>query len=129
MFIQTEDISVVEANTSVTETAVVTELVGSPADFMYINNEIVLLPPKPTIYHQFNYDTLQWQDTRTVETQWNIVRNRRNNLLQESDWTDTFSAPTRLGQELYDQWQEYRQKLRDVTTQTDPFNITWPTPP
>ena len=26
-------------------------------------------------------------------------------------------------------WRTYRQQLRDVTSQPDPFNIVWPTPP
>lgn len=27
------------------------------------------------------------------------------------------------------QWASYRQALRDITTQSDPFNIQWPVPP
>jgi len=27
------------------------------------------------------------------------------------------------------EWVAYRQALRDLTTQTDPFNITWPASP
>jgi hypothetical protein len=50
--------------------------------------------------------------------------------LQESVCTDTASAPTRLGQTLYAQWQTYRQALRDVPTQSGyPVNVVWPTPP
>ncbi|MEC8553197.1 MAG: phage tail assembly chaperone, partial [Pseudomonadota bacterium] len=26
-------------------------------------------------------------------------------------------------------WQAYRQALRDVPSQSDPYNITWPTKP
>jgi len=60
----------------------------------------------------------------------NTIKKQRLKLLQESDWTDTASAPTRLGQELYQQWQTYRQQLRDITQQTGyPFTVTWPTPP
>lgn len=54
---------------------------------------------------------------------------QRNKLLLDSDWTDTASAPFRLGNSLYQQWQTYRQALRDITTQADPFNIVWPVPP
>jgi hypothetical protein len=69
-------------------------------------------------------------DQQKYDQQAALVRDQRNNLLAESDWTDTASAPTRLGQELYDQWQTYRQALRDVTAQPGyPFNIVWPTPP
>lgn len=58
------------------------------------------------------------------------TRSRRNRLLQESDWTDTASAPARLGSTLYDQWQTYRQALRDITSQPGfPFEVVWPAPP
>ena len=60
---------------------------------------------------------------------WGRVRDQRNALLAASDWTDTFSAPTRLGHETYKAWQTYRQALRDITAQDDPNNITWPTAP
>ena len=54
---------------------------------------------------------------------------KRSNLLQQSDWTDTVSAQTRLGS-LYEQWQTYRQALRDITKQEGyPNSIVWPTPP
>ena len=35
-------------------------------------------------------------------------------LLAASDWTDTLSAKTRLGDAKYDEWQVYRQALRDM---------------
>jgi hypothetical protein len=55
---------------------------------------------------------------------------KRQALLEASDWTDTVSAPARLGQALYQSWQTYRQELRDVTNQPGyPNNIVWPTPP
>lgn len=63
------------------------------------------------------------------EAMWDIVRVKRNGLLAACDWTDTASAPARLGEELYGAWQAYRQALRDVTTQGDPVNITWPVAP
>lgn len=58
------------------------------------------------------------------------ARSLRNSLLQGSDWTDTYSAPGRLGEAVYQQWQDYRQGLRDVSDQPGfPLDITWPTPP
>jgi hypothetical protein len=92
-------------------------------------DEAVEMPPIPSEYCVFDYATKQWVDPRTPETQWRVVRGERNKKLQASDWTDTASAPARLGQEIYDQWQTYRQALRNVTEQPDPFNIVWPTPP
>ena len=54
----------------------------------------------------------------------------RQFALTDSDWTDTVSAKERLGDELYNKWQEYRQALRDITKQkTYPWSVTWPTDP
>lgn len=53
------------------------------------------------------------------------VRNQRNALLTASDWTQVADAPV-------DQvaWAEYRQALRDVTTQEGfPHNVVWPVKP
>ena len=55
---------------------------------------------------------------------------QRQSLLIASDWTDTLSARERLGEALYQQWQTYRQALRDVTSQPGfPADIVWPTAP
>ncbi len=54
----------------------------------------------------------------------------RKELLQESDWTDTVSAQTRLGDLLYQTWQDYRQALRDITLQANyPTDVIWPIAP
>lgn len=58
------------------------------------------------------------------------VKEKRDRLLQESDWTDTYSAPSRLGQDAYLQWQNYRQALRDVPSQSGyPLAVVWPQTP
>ena len=50
-------------------------------------------------------------------------------LLQECDWTDTVSAQVRLGSK-YQEWQDYRQSLRDITNQSGyPTEVVWPTKP
>tara|TARA_R110000803_G_scaffold209744_1_gene279951 strand:- start:46 stop:417 length:372 start_codon:yes stop_codon:yes gene_type:complete len=59
------------------------------------------------------------------KVQWETVREKRNKLLTESDWTQLPDIP----QATKDLWEPYRQELRDVTNQPDPYNITWPTPP
>lgn len=61
------------------------------------------------------------------EAQWKAVRDDRNKRLFECDWTQLPDAP--LTDEQKTAWQAYRQALRDVTQQTDPFNITWPVKP
>jgi hypothetical protein len=56
--------------------------------------------------------------------QWELVRSERNYKLEKSDWTQLRDAPTDANL-----WEAYRQQLRDITEQSDPFNIIWPTPP
>ena len=63
------------------------------------------------------------------EAQWATVRIERDKLLLESDWSDTASAQTRLSAELLAQWAAYRQALRDITKQNNPFLIVWPSKP
>jgi len=59
--------------------------------------------------------------------QWKVVRGERNKKLLSCDWTQLDDVP--ITSEKKTEWEIYRQVLRDVTTQSDPFNITWPTPP
>ena len=53
------------------------------------------------------------------------VRNQRNQLLKDSDWTQVADAPVdKIA------WATYRQALRDVTAQEGfPFNVVFPIPP
>jgi hypothetical protein len=60
-----------------------------------------------------------------LENQWFIIRETRNELLAECDWTQLADVPT----ETKSIWSEYRQSLRDITSQTNPFSITWPVKP
>lgn len=92
----------------------------------YISNGVpVLIPASPSQYCVFNYDTKQWVDPRTNETQWLVVKGQRNSLLASSDWTQMpdVEISTKVA------WATYRQELRDITTQSDPFNIIWPSKP
>jgi len=58
---------------------------------------------------------------------WDEVRKKRNKLLKETDWIVTVSNEN--GTSVPDNWKEYRQALRDITTQADPKNVTWPIKP
>jgi hypothetical protein len=60
-----------------------------------------------------------------LENQWFIIRETRNELLAECDWTQLGDVST----ETKVIWSEYRQSLRDITSQTNPFSITWPVKP
>lgn len=59
-----------------------------------------------------------------IETQWIIIRFERNNLLAASDWTQLPDVAVDAAA-----WATYRQALRDVTNQADPFAIVWPESP
>lgn len=62
-----------------------------------------------------------------VERKWEAVRSRRNRMLAESDWTQLPDSP--LTEDKIAEWASYRQALRDITEQTDPFNAVFPIAP
>tara|TARA_B100000424_G_scaffold141650_1_gene107639 strand:- start:65 stop:514 length:450 start_codon:yes stop_codon:yes gene_type:complete len=54
---------------------------------------------------------------------WIGIRRVRDELLAECDWRACSDRT------MSEDWKTYRQALRDITTQSDPYNITWPTIP
>ena len=62
-----------------------------------------------------------------LNSKWSQIRFQRNKLLLECDWTQL--VDTQLTSEKKIEWQTYRQLLRDVTLQSDPYNIIWPDEP
>jgi hypothetical protein len=61
-----------------------------------------------------------------TDAQWTSVRAQQKQKLYESDWTCSvtdYEVPNKAD------WVTYRQALRDVTKQSDPFNIEWPPRP
>ena len=79
------------------------------------------------VYYQnwIQTDASQTEIDYRLENQWFIIRETRNELLAECDWTQLGDIPT----ETKAIWSEYRQSLRDITSQTNPFSITWPVKP
>ena len=67
------------------------------------------------------------EKTAVNNTEWKGVRALRDNKLRLSDWTQLGDSP--LSDSKKTEWKTYRQSLRDITKQTDPFNITWATEP
>ena len=61
---------------------------------------------------------------KKAEAQWIVVRAERNKLIANTDWTQLPDAPLTNTQTA--EWAFYRQGLRDITEQPDPFNIVWP---
>tara|TARA_A100001391_G_scaffold50356_1_gene30582 strand:- start:3726 stop:4007 length:282 start_codon:yes stop_codon:yes gene_type:complete len=66
-------------------------------------------------------------DAEIMAQKWVAIRLERNAKLAATDWVVTKTTET--GAAVSDDWKTYRQALRDVPTQSDPDNITWPTKP
>ena len=60
-----------------------------------------------------------------IEDKWFEIRYLRNSLLTECDWTQLSD----VSESIRTSYQSYRQSLRDITNQSDPFNISWPVKP
>ena len=76
---------------------------------------------------RFDYGKKSWVQDEALA--WWMVRQVRDEKLKSSDWTDTMSAIDRLGVERFNAWQQYRQALRDVPLQGDPYAVVWPVQP
>tara|TARA_B100001287_G_scaffold233000_1_gene204275 strand:- start:535 stop:972 length:438 start_codon:yes stop_codon:yes gene_type:complete len=63
------------------------------------------------------------EQTELTNQKWIAIRLERDQRLQVTDWRASSDLT------LSDAWKNYRQALRDVPTQSDPYNITWPTEP
>lgn len=59
-----------------------------------------------------------------IAREWDGIRQERNRLLAESDWTQLPDATANK-----EAWQEYRQALRDITEGGNPLNVAWPAAP
>lgn len=67
---------------------------------------------------------------RQLPERWKLIREKRNELLTESDYIFLQDKWNSLSEIKKQEWTEYRQALRDVPeNQMDPFKIIWPTKP
>ena len=62
-------------------------------------------------------------NSEKLSLRWEYIRSERNKKLKETDY---FALSD---QTISSDMTAYRQALRDVTSQSDPFNITWQTKP
>ena len=103
-----------------------------PADMAgYDMADFVFAAPKPTLQPG---EVLEWTGTNWAvrgpndaeqAIQIHSMRQERNRLLTESDWTQVKDAPVDQAA-----WADYRQQLRDITQQAGfPWEITWPEVP
>ena len=72
--------------------------------------------------------TVRSANAQEIDFKASSVREERDRLLSECDWTQVSDSP--LGSSSKSDWAAYRQALRDVTSQEGfPFDVTWPAKP
>ena len=84
----------------------------------------------PKVYVQSHFvgdDTAK--DKRILDQKWADIRTERNRLLTESDWVVVKAKEEHSNASIPSDWVDYRTELRDITKQSDPDDITWPTKP
>ena len=69
------------------------------------------------------------RDARILAEKWANIRTERNRLLTDSDWVVVKAKEEHPNASIPSDWVDYRTELRDITKQSDPDNITWPTKP
>ena len=92
-----------------------------------VHSDLVWVDCDETITDRHTYadgafvDPPEW----AANYKWNRLRETRDGLLFQSDWTQVSDAPIDATA-----WATYRQALRDLPASTaDPANPTWPTRP
>ena len=69
-------------------------------------------------------NTTAQEQTALTDQKWIAIRLERDRRLQITDWRASSDLT------LSDAWKNYRNELRQIPqTQTDPYNIAWPTEP
>jgi len=97
------------------------------------NPYMIYIQTNPILLNAIWYEN--WLETEMSSSEielvnsvkWSEIRTAKNQYLSDSDWTQLYDSP--LTTEKKQDWLLYRQSLRRVTLQADPFNITWPVKP
>lgn len=71
--------------------------------------------------------TIKYNEIKRTLLAWQEMIDRRNALLQACDWTQAKDIPNEISQV----WVNYRQQLRDLPDNCDPWveDVVWPTKP
>ena len=99
--------------------------------YKMVNGERIELSAEETKLREA--EEKEWSDG-AVERGINSIREKRNILLLESDWTQMADiSDSRMDNLTKGKWQVYREELRDITNGLDTVdkinNVTWPTKP
>lgn len=107
---------------------------NQPAVLKLIENGTMVIPADPnnTDYQEY----LAWLDLGNTpepgdpvwEETWDYIREIRNGLLLQCDWTQLADSP--LSPEVKLEWATYRQALRDITEDFETVEeVEWPVKP
>ena len=72
-------------------------------------------------------DATQEEIDARLSNKWQEIREQRGGKLNSSDWTQLPDSP--LTEEQKNAWRQYRQELRDITNQANPFEVIYPVQP
>ena len=117
-------------------------IAGANSDFLIANNVVELVEnlsfTTPTqkltkvdayvqdgkAYNVRVENTTAEEQIALTDEKWIAIRLERDRRLQITDWRASSDL------KLSDDWKNYRNELRQIPqTQTDPYNIAWPTEP
>lgn len=91
-------------------------------------NDVGDIPGKPPLTDEEKLEFVeQWnaQELTKVSRRWAVIRQKRNELLKNCDWTQLADAT--LSEEKKQTWLTYRQALRDLPqSYDDPEKVVWP---
>lgn len=105
-------------------------IVSKPSNIDYTKNYTEGTPVLVDGQYYQNWivtDATPEEINQRLDVQWSVIRRQRYEYLSECDWTQLTDSP--LSEQKKSEWSIYRQELRDITSQPDPFNIVWPTKP
>ena len=105
---------------------------GKEAGISYNYDEYLLVMPDRDGLEKIVQDNtatwLAYAKQQEAEKQAQVIRDKRDKLLSDTDWTQTDDAP--LSSEDKESVRKYRQALRDITAQSGfPQEIKWPDKP
>lgn len=93
------------------------KIVGS--NFEITENEV--------IEYQVMEDKSAEEIQSDIDNKWLGIRQIRNTLLLECDWTQLSDSP--LSDNMKELWKQYRKELRDITNFSHPDDVIWPIKP
>jgi len=92
-------------------------------DIIVEDTKVIRRPTKRTL----TQEEIDIKNQTLLNESWNEIRNVRNKLLYECDWTQILDA--QISEENKEDWKRYRQDLRDVTNAQSPDKVVWPPKP